>query len=65
MEGNLTPPRQRITCPDCGLVLTSTRGVPRNRLSYDVNEWLRCCKRPHLGDPVWCLVHRDGTEPST
>lgn len=58
-------PREKITCPDCGLVLTAARGVPRYKLSYDVNEWRRCCKRPHLGDPMWCLVYRDGTEPST
>lgn len=38
--------RDEITCPDCGLVLTSVFEDPGYKLSYDIDEWRRRCKRP-------------------
>ena len=52
---------EKIKCPDCGLVLRVRGDGPGLEFNYAVTEWKRCCKRRKLGDPVWCLLQRDGT----
>jgi hypothetical protein len=54
---------QTITCSDCGLVLHLADDTADFKFAYDMKDWRRICTRAHLGDPVWCLVLRDGTQP--
>jgi hypothetical protein len=28
----------------------------KDTLKYDIDEWRRLCKRPHLGSPALCLA---------
>jgi len=53
---------KQVTCPDCGLVLhvKEEREVASFKFTYGRTDWQRLCKRRNLGDPVWCLVQRDG-----
>jgi hypothetical protein len=55
--------REKVTSPDCGLVLTRTQLAPSYKLSYAVGEWRHRCRRPDLDGPVWCLIQRDGNWP--
>ena len=55
------PSTQTIACPDCGLVLQATDQACGFNFAYDMREWQRVCARVQLGDPVWCLILRDGT----
>ena len=52
-----------ITCPDCGLVLRVRDDGVVIIFNYAVSEWQRRCNRRNLGDPVWCLLERDRTNP--
>ena len=61
-EGEYMPP-QTITCANCGLVVRLDRNDAGSALIYSVSDWQRRCKRPHLDNPAWCLIRRDGTHP--
>ena len=52
-----------ITCPDCGLVLREARDANSSTFTYDAGDWRRCCKRPNLDSPLWCLVHNHISSP--
>jgi hypothetical protein len=54
---------ERITCPDCGLVMEIRPTIGGSTLIYDVDDWHGRCKRVDQGSPAWCLVDRDGTNP--
>lgn len=45
-------------CPHCGLQLTITRDKLGTRVTFDLREWERLCKFPHLDSPVLCLIAR-------
>src|SRR5262245_1496346 len=58
-------PIKRVTCPDCGLVVTMSTGRDLNvtTMTYDHGDWRKRCKRIDFESPVWCLIARDGTSP--
>jgi hypothetical protein len=46
-------PLHTIACPDCDLVLRVARNDVGSTLIYDVTDWQRRCKHPHLGNLAW------------
>ena len=46
------------------LVVRISRNDAGSALIYSVSDWQRRCKRPHLDNPAWCLIRRDGTHPT-
>lgn len=48
---------ETVRCPHCGIVLTLDKTVTgKDTLKYDLDEWRRLCKHPHLRSPALCLV---------
>jgi hypothetical protein len=49
-----------ITCPDCGLVLTTEYNGESTVIGYHRAAWQMRCKRIELDAPSLCLALRDG-----
>jgi len=52
---------ETVKCPHCGLAVTiDSTATGKPTLKYDLDEWRRLCKLPHLRSPALCFVTRNG-----
>ncbi len=46
--------REARACPVCSLPLTVVHTSEGKTVEYDIAEWARLCRHPHVGSPLLC-----------